>query len=83
MKCMTTKSTPIMSMMSVRTARKDTGDGRQVCRVDGVTEKKGETWEDCENKVLEILRDKFEIKDVTIERAHRVKQHQNPDFAKV
>ena len=41
--------------------------------VDGVTEEKGEAWEDCEIKVLEILRDKFEIEDVTIERAHRLK----------
>ena len=32
---------------------------RNNIRVDGVTEEKGEAWEDCENKVLEILRDKF------------------------
>ena len=37
--------------------------------VDGVTEEKGATWEDYENKVLEILRDKIEIGDVAIERA--------------
>ena len=28
---------------------------RNNIRVDGVTEEKGVTWEDCENKVLEIL----------------------------
>ena len=50
---------------------------RNNIRVDGVTEEKGETWEDCENKVLEILRDKLEIEDVTIEHAHRVKPYQN------
>ena len=32
---------------------------RNNIREDGVTEEKGEAWEDCENKVLEILRDKF------------------------
>ena len=50
---------------------------RNNIRVDGVTEEKGETWKDCENKLLEILRDKLEIEDVTIERAHRVKQYEN------
>ena len=50
---------------------------RNNVRVHGVTEEKGETWEDCENKVLEILRDEIEIEDVTIERAHRVKPCQN------
>ena len=37
--------------------------------LDGVTEEKGETWEYCEKKVLEILTDKLEIEDATIERA--------------
>ena len=49
---------------------------RNKIRVDGVTEEKGETWEDCENKVLEILRDKLEIEDVIRERDHRVKPYQ-------
>ena len=44
-------------------------------RVDGVTE-------DCENKVIEILRDKFEIEDVTIERAYRIKPYQNEKVTK-
>ena len=44
-------------------------------RVDGVTE-------DCENKVIEILRDKFETEDVTIERAYRVKPYQNEKVTK-
>ena len=46
-------------------------------RVDGVTEEKGETWKDCEKKVLEILKDKLEIEDMTTERAHRLTQYQN------
>ena len=50
---------------------------RNNIQVDGVTEEKGEMWEDCEYKVLEILRDKLEIEDVTIESAHRVKPYQN------
>ena len=50
---------------------------RNNIRVDGVTEEKGEMWEDCEFKVLEIWRDKLEIEDVTTERGHRVKPIQN------
>ena len=50
---------------------------RNNIRVDGVTKEKGETWEDSEKKVLEILKDILEIKDVIIERAHRVKPYQN------
>ena len=50
---------------------------RNNIRVDGVTEEKGETREDCEEKLLEILRDKLETEDVTIERVHRVKPYQN------
>ena len=48
---------------------------RNNIRVDIVTEEKGETWEECGNKVLEILRDKLEIEDVAIEHAHRVKPY--------
>ena len=51
--------------------------------VDGVTEEKGETWEDCENKFLKILNDKLEIENVTIERAHRIKPYQNKKTTKV
>ena len=51
--------------------------------VDGVTEEKGETWEDCENKFLKILKDKLEIENVTIERAHRIKPYQNKKTTKV
>ena len=55
---------------------------RNNIRVDGVTDEKWETWEDCKNKVLKILRDKLEIKDVTRERAHRVKPYQNKKTTK-
>ena len=50
---------------------------RNKTQVDGAPEEKRETWEECENKVLKILRDKLEIKDVTVERAHRVRPYQN------
>ena len=50
---------------------------RNNIRVDTVTEEKGDTWEECEEKVLEILRDKLEIEDVTIEGGHRVNPYQN------
>ena len=47
------------------------------------TEEKGETWEDCEKKVLEILRGKLEIEDVTTERDCRVKLYQNKKITKL
>ena len=56
---------------------------RNNVRVDGITEEKGETWEDCKNKVLEILKDKLEIENVIIERAHSVKPCQNKEITKV
>ena len=46
---------------------------RNNIRVDGVTEEKGEMWEDCEKKVLEISRGKLEIEYGTIESVLRVK----------
>ena len=51
---------------------------RNKIRVDGLIEEKGETWEDCENKVFRNVKtDKLKIEDVTIERALRVKPYQN------
>ena len=51
---------------------------RNKIRVDGLTEEKGETWEDCENKVFgNVKTDKLKIEDVTIEPALRVKPYQN------
>ena len=55
---------------------------RNNIRVDGVTEEKGKTCEDCEKIVLEILSDILEIDDVEIERAHRVKPYQNKKIIK-
>ena len=50
---------------------------RHNIQVDGITEGKEDTCEDCEKKVLEILKDKIEIEDVTTERSHIVKPDQN------
>ena len=55
---------------------------RNDIRVDGVTEEKGKTCEDCEKIILEILSDILEIDDVKIERAHRVKPYQNKKIIK-
>ena len=30
---------------------------RNNIQIDGITEEKGDTWEDCKKKVLEILKD--------------------------
>lgn len=50
---------------------------RNNIRVVRVTQEIGETWEDCERKVPDILKDKLEIENVAIERSHRVKPYQN------
>ena len=71
-----------LSEMQEKMSEKEDRSCRNNIRVDGVTEEKGETWEDCENKVLEILRDKFEIEDVKIERSYRVKPYQNKKITK-
>ena len=39
--------------------------------------------QECENKVLEILRDQLEIEDVAIEHARRVKPYQSKKVTKV
>lgn len=50
---------------------------RNNIRVVRVTQEIGETWEHCERKVPDILKDKLEIENVAIERSHRVKPYQN------
>ena len=48
---------------------------RNNLRIDGVAEENGETWDDCEQKVKEIIMDKLELEnDIIIERAHRTKK---------
>ena len=43
--------------------------------MDGIKEKVGETWEDCEAEVEKLFREKLDIEDkIIIERAHRAKK---------
>ena len=42
-------------------------------RIDGVTEKKGETWEQCEEEIQNIFKEKLDLENINIERAHRSK----------
>ena len=79
---MTTKSTPIVSDFQDNISEMEDRSRRNNMGVDEVTEEKAETWEDCEKKVLEILRDKLEIEDVTIERVSRVKPYQKRKITK-
>ena len=43
---------------------------------------KGETWDDCEKQIQELLQDKLDLDDIEIERAHRVKGTNNFDSNK-
>ena len=42
-------------------------------RIDGVTEKKGETWEQCEEEIQNVFKEKLGLENINIERAHRSK----------
>ena len=42
-------------------------------RIDGVTEKEGETWEQCEEEIQNIFKEKLGLENINIERAHRSK----------
>ena len=39
-------------------------------RIDGVTEKKGETWEQCEEEIQNIFKEKLGLENINIDRAH-------------
>ena len=46
---------------------------RNNLRVDGITEHANETWQVCEEKIKELLKNKLKLKeDIKIERAHRI-----------
>ena len=46
--------------------------------MDGIKEKVGESWEDCEAEVEKLFREKLDIEDkIIIERAHRAKKTKN------
>ena len=46
---------------------------RNILRFEGIKEHENESWEDCENKIYDLLENKLEmdIEKVVIERAHR------------
>ena len=44
--------------------------------MDGIKEKVGESWEDCEAELEKLFREKLDIEDkIIIERAHRAKKN--------
>ena len=45
---------------------------RNNLRIDGITESNHESWDECKDKVQSVLTNKLGLKDVVIERAHRV-----------
>ena len=49
---------------------------RNNLRIDGIRETEKETWKECEEKVMALLENKLNIKDVIIERAHRMGKRQ-------
>ena len=48
---------------------------RNNIRINGIAEEPGEAWEECERKFLRLLSYELDIKDVVIERGHRVKAY--------
>ena len=50
--------------------------------VERVAQETGDTLEDREKKLQDVLKYKLEIEDVTIERAHRMKPYQNNNNVK-
>ena len=56
---------------------------RNNLRINGIKQKVGESWEDCEAEVEKLFREKLDIEDkIIIQRAHRAKrnkkQQKNP-----
>lgn len=45
---------------------------RNNLRIVGIPEEQGENWEQCQNKIAKIMKDKLNIPEANIERAHRV-----------
>ena len=46
---------------------------RNNIRIDGIKENENETWQECKMKVGKFLETNFNLKDIRIERAHRIK----------
>ena len=53
---------------------------RNNLRIDGISEKENETWDECEQEGQSFIKDKLGIaEDIVIERAHRIKKKGNSD----
>ena len=53
---------------------------RNNLRIDGITEKENETWDECEQEVQSLIKDKLGIAEkIVIERAHRIKKKGNSE----
>ena len=49
---------------------------RNNLRIDGIAEDQNESWHECEEKVLEVIKGKLEIQDpIEIDRCHRMGKH--------
>ena len=47
-------------------------------RIDGITENENETWDECEQEVQSLIKDKLGIaENIVIERVHRIKKKEN------
>ena len=47
---------------------------RSSFRIDGISELRNETWEECEEEIQKVFNEKLGVKNVHIERAHRSKR---------
>ena len=48
---------------------------RNNLRIDGITEKENETWDECEQEIQSLIKDKLRIaENIIIEQAHRIKK---------
>ena len=43
-------------------------------RIDGISELRNETWEECEEEIQKVFNEKLGVKNVQIERAHHSKR---------
>ena len=75
-----------MTELKTKVSELEDRSRRNNLRFDGISEEKNETWEDCERKVENLLKNKLGIEGIKIERAHRTKgkkkinQSQGPSF---
>ena len=53
---------------------------RNNLRIDGITGKENETWDECKQEVQSLITDKLGIaENIVIERAHRIKKKENSE----